>query len=215
MILKSYLDNGWKKEVADLPEIDVKIIVSTNFGYQSQSYFHGSIYIHGRVLPYFMGNNLKDSIQHISCDPEEKDWDEMFDKLIALYESRFNSERIITDYFCQVEKSYRAIMDDLKDSEKELFKTSLSYSEKLIRIKNVVDESVFSDSNCLAKGLLMICGIMLSLYLREYKHIDEVNKDIFARFESNLIELVQYIGDKRLIIDLLKIVNEHNNPVER
>lgn len=205
-ILESHSDNGWKTIKKEIPEINVKLEVHTNFGYgKSVAYFNGYIYINGMLLPNFIDTDGNGNINYVSADPVEMDWEGLFDKMIALYDSRFNSDAIIRDYFENMVNDFDRRISKIDNSTSKLLAEANKTSKKLVRIIQICERSIFSDNKCIANGMIPITSKLVGLYLSSY---DEVKMDNFSGFEEDMNEILQYVSTKGLVLNLLRKYND-------
>lgn len=210
VVIKPDFEQDYKKNTVEIPEIGIKIRFEHHFKIK-HPYLRGNIYIGEKIIPNFV-----DGCLHVyQINVEGDDWDAFFDKIVMLYDSKFNAELLIFDYFSDFETSFKNDIENLerehfcqKNDLSNLLETVRKYSDKIVSIINVVNHSIYFDSKCLAKGIIPIFSRILGIYLEKHTSSFIIEDNNFTQLEKNIQDILCYLSAKELILELLKQHNE-------
>ena len=207
-------EKGWDaphhEQVLEIPSRNVKIVVNTNLGWGLKSYMNARISMMDKSVLNFLDTTLRYPINLVCVKPG--DWNELFDGIIKLYNSIYNSEAPIDIFFDMVEET---IKGDCTIDKMVCATTRLS------EISEMLSDSIYADSKIIEKRMKNACGILVQ---RIEERCDRVSvsdgqgsilrkairygKVIMTeeqqnKIESNLKNILKYLADRNEILYVL------------
>ena len=148
-------------------------MVKTKLHVGAASYMNASISMMDKPVLNFIDTSLKHSIWIVYAKPS--DWDALFDGIIKLYNSIFNSEKPINDYFDAVER----VINDTSDNK--YFERIVDVIKRLGEISNRLSGSIYGDNEIVHGRMKETCRLL----------VQRINKDMQNQTFSTSIYLVE------------------------
>ena len=207
-------EKGWDaphhEQVLEIPSQNVKIMVNTNLGWGPKSYMYARISMMDKIVLNFFDTTLRYPVNMVCVKPG--DWNELFDSIIKLYNSIYNSEAPINDFFDMIEETIKADCT----IDKMVYVTT-----RLSEISEMVSTSIYADSRVIKMRLRRVCKMLfqnieencgkVSLvikgeetreeesfkYKKAYLTVGQQNK-----IEANLKSILIYLAERNEILDV-------------
>ncbi len=181
----------------EIPESNVKIVVKTNLHYGSWSYMNAAITMADKTIFNFHDTSLSHSVFIVSANPG--DWDGLFDGIINLYNSIYNSETQINKYF-------DIIKDLLKDTSGHNENKELRAIKRLTEIVKKLPESIYFDNNIINDRIKEVCSLLFQKIIFD-KTKTTWNKKIRQEIESDLHDIFCYLSNRDEVLTVLEGIN--------
>lgn len=182
------------KQELEIPENNVKIVVKTNLHYGSKSYMNATISMADKTIFNFLDTSLSHSVYIVHANPG--DWDNLFDRIINLYNSVYNSETHINKYFDNIKE----ILEDSTGVDKN---KEIQSIRRLAEIVKKLPESIFFDNITIDKRIQEVCTSLFK------KIITEKVKTTWDRqeIESDLHDIFFYLSNRDEVLTVLEGIN--------
>lgn len=161
------------EQTLEIPERNVKIVVKTKLHVGAASYMNASISMMDKPVLNFIDASLKHAIWIVYAKP--LDWNALFDGIIKLYNSIFNSEIPINGYFDAVEK----VINDA--SHNKYFERMVDVIKRLGEISDKLSGSIYGDNEIVHRRMKQTCRLLMQ----------SINKDMQNQTFSTSIYLVE------------------------
>lgn len=194
-------EKGWDaphhEQVLEILGQNVKIVVNTNLGWGPKSYMNAKITMMDKSVLNFHDTSLKHSVMIVYAEPSN--WDMLFDGVIKLYNSIYNSETQINAYFDEIVKRTVDATDQTVDEFVEI-------TTRLAELANGIASSIFSDNATLKNRMRTTCGLVIRHISTDLdkKLVTESQHD---KIESNLHSIFRYLTERDEILDTLTITD--------
>lgn len=180
-----------------IPESNVKIVVKTNLHNGSWSYMNAAITMADKTIFNFHDTSLSNSVCIVSANPG--DWDNLFDGIINLYNSIYNSETYINKYFDNIK-------DVLKDMSGHNENKGMQAIKRLTEIVNKLPESIYFDNILLDERIKEACTLLFRKII-----IDKANttwdKENRQEIESDLHDIFNFLSNRNEVLTVLEGIN--------
>lgn len=185
------------KQTLEIPESNAKITVETNLHYGAASFMKASMMLNDKIVFNFHSSSLSCSISKIEAKPG--DWNALFDNIITLYNSRYNSEIYIDEYFDHIKEAINAISSSC-DVRIELV------IKRLSEILNKLPESIFYDNILVSNRIKEACALLFQKIISD--GTDELwDKTRQKSVESNIDIIFSCLSDRKEILDVFEIMH--------
>ncbi len=195
--IKEHDEKGWEtplhEQSIDIPSQNVKIVVRTNLHYGLKSYMNATITMHDKVVLNFTDTNLCHSIKFVHAEPGN--WDALFDSIINLYNSIYNSGALISNYFNNIDNKLKNI------SSKPPFDLVI-ITDRLAEISDEISKSIYNDSNILNNRMKSASRLLLLNLSKGFqqKIITEGERN---KIETNLQHILKHFSDRDELYEIL------------
>jgi len=205
-------EKGWDaphhEQVLEIPDRNVKITVNTNLGWGPKSFMNARISMMDKNVLNFLDTTLRYPVDKVCVKPG--DWKELFDGIINLYNSIYNSEAPINSFFDMVEETIKATDCTI---EKMVFVTT-----RLSELSEMLPDSVYADSRIIEKRMRNACCILFQNIEEKCDRVSisdgqgsslrkviRYGKSIMSdeqqnRIESNLQSILKYLAERNAIL---------------
>lgn len=187
--IQSHMDKGYKAKLAiqklSIENKGFEVVVKTNFGYASSSYHFAKITVAGSIVLDLRNKKNVHGLLLGSCGMffvEPGNWDELFKKIIHVYENLFYlySDKDVDDYFDE----FDCFLNDnfLKDSV-----------IKALRLKDIIDtvgKSICRNDSRVHRRLVESCKLFIAQIAQDIDVIREYPSD--HRVYETLMSVNEY-----------------------
>ena len=173
-----------------IPNLNIKIVVRTNLHYGSKSYMNATITMMDKNVLNFLDISLRHPIKQVYSDPGN--WDMLFDGIIALYNSIFNSEKPINTYFDE-------IVNGIKGTDGCTVDKMVDISTRLAEIADSLSGSIYYDNPTVKARMRRTCGLMI-------RHISQnwdkkwITAGRHNTIEANLHSILKYLSEQNEVL---------------
>lgn len=181
----------------EIPENNVKIVVKTNLHYGSWSYMIATISMADKTIFNFLDTSLSHSVYVVSAIPG--DWDNLFDGIINLYNSIYNSETHINNYF-------DTIKDLLSESTKLNDNNVMLVIKRLTEILKKLPDSVYFDNILINERIKEVCALLFSKIITD-KTKTTLDKNNRHEIETNLHDIFCYLSNHNEVLAVFEEIN--------
>lgn len=186
---------GWKaplhEQVLEIPSRNVKIVVRTNFGWGEKSYMNARITMADQCVFNFLDTSLVHPINLVCVRPG--DWNKLFDSIINLNNSIYNSENSINAYFDVIEESI--------NSSNSVNKMVDALS-RLAEISDGISSSIYCDNVVVDKRMKKACRLMIQHIMETYHNV-ELTVVSYQAIETKLQSVFKFLFDRKEIWEML------------
>lgn len=190
-------EKGWDtplhEQSMEIPGQDVRIVVRTNFHFGSKSYMNASITMRDKLVLNFTDTNLSHSIKIVHAEPGN--WEALFEGIINLYNSIYNSKEFITNYF-------NAIDEKLKDISSKNQDILVAITDRLAEISEELSKSIYSDSVIINNRMKYTCRKMVLNISKGYQG-KWLTAGQRSKIENNLQHIFKYIAAREILFEVL------------
>jgi len=185
------------EQTLEIPNLNVKIVVITNLHYGSWSYMYATISMMNKNVLNFHDTSLKHSVMKVYAKPGN--WDMLFDGVIKLYNSIYNSETQINAYFDE-------IVNRTIDATGHTVDVFVEITTRLAELADSIAGSIFSDNATLRIRMRKTCGLVIR---RISTDLDKklITESQYDKIESNLHSVFRYLTERDEILDTLTITD--------
>ena len=191
--IQEHDDKGWKcplhEQTMEIPDRNVKIVVRTNLHYGSESFMNASISMMGKRVWNFHDMSLKHSVNIVSAEPGN--WDMLFDGIINLYNSIYDSEASINEYFDALDGRIVGLNGNISD-----------VFDRIAEISENLAESIYGDSILIDKRMLGTCRLLFQMIAEKWSG-NTLTDSVHKRHEQDMHKIVDYLVRKDEILDVL------------
>lgn len=185
------------KQVLEIPERNVKVVVETNLNFGAKSYTRASISMADKTIFNFLDTSLSHSVSIVSAKPG--DWNSLFDGIINLYNSIYNSETHINKYF-------DVIKDVLKDTSGHNENNVMQAIRRLTEIVRKLPESIYFDNILIDDRIKEVCSLLFQKIIFD-KAKTTWDKKIRQEIESDLHDIFYYLSNRDEVLTVLAGIN--------
>ena len=185
------------KQELEIPENNVKIVVKTNLHYGSRSYMNATISMADKIIFNSLDTSLSHSVYIVYANPG--DWENLFDGIINLYNSIFNTETHINKYF-------DVIKEILKDKTGLNERKEIQAIRRLTEIVKKLPESLCFDDILIDKRITEVCTMLFRKIIIE-KAKKTWDKKIWQEIESDLHDIFFYLSNRDEVLTVLEGIN--------
>ena len=181
------------EQILEIPNRNVKIVVRTNLHYGSWSYMNATISMMDKKVLNFFDKTLLHSVKTVYAKPGN--WDMLFDGIIQLYNSIYNSETQINAYFDEIIKRITDTSGITLDNMADII-------TRLAEVADSISSSIYIDNHTLESRMRETGGLVIRHIGTHYdkKDITEGRHD---KMESNLHSILNYLIERDIVLDAL------------
>ena len=161
------------EQTLEIPERNVKIVIKTKLHAGAASYMNATISMMDKPVLNFIDTSLRHAIWIVYAKPA--DWNTLFDGIIKLYNSIFNGEKPINDYFDAIERVINNPTDD------QYFERLVDVVRRLGEISDRLAGSIYGDNEIVHRRLKQACRVL----------VQSLNKSMQNQKFSTSISLVE------------------------
>lgn len=181
----------------EIPESNVKIVVKTNLHYGSWSYMNAAIRMADKTIFNFLDTSLSHSVYVVSANPGN--WDGLFDGIINLYNSIYNSETHINKYFDVIKEVLNDTSGHYEDKELQAIK-------RLSEIVRELPESIFFDNILIDDRIKEVCTMLFRKII-----IDKPKTTLYKKnsqeIETDLHDIFCHLSNRNEVLSVLEGIN--------
>lgn len=175
------------EQTMEIPARNVKIVVRTNLHYGSKSYMNASITMMDKRVLNFHDTSLKHSVNIVYAEPGN--WDMLFDGIINLYNSIYDSEASINEYFNALDDRIARFVGNISD-----------VFDRIAEISDGLADSIYGDSILIEKRMLGTCRLLFQMIAEKWR-VNPMNK-ITQKIEVDMHKIVNYLTRKDEMLDV-------------
>ena len=181
----------------EIPENNVKIVVQTNLHYGTWSYMVAKISMADKAIFNFFDTSLSHSVSIVSANPG--DWNSLFDGIISLYNSIYNSETYINKYFDVIDEvlQYKTGLNNNKE---------MQAIRRLTEIVKKLPESIYFDNIVIDDRIKEACTLLLRKIIID-KAKTTWNKNNRQEIESILQDIIFYLSNRDEVLTVLEKID--------
>lgn len=181
----------------EIPESNVKVVVKTNLHNGQWSYMNAAISMADKTIFNFHDTSLSHSICIVSANPG--DWDGLFDGIINLYNSIYNSETHINKYFDIIKEVLKDTTGLNGNKEKQAIR-------RLTEIVKKLPESIYFDNILIDDRIKEVCTLLFHIIIID-KSTTTWDKKIRQEIESDLHDIFCYLSSRDEVLTVLEGIN--------
>ena len=200
--IQEHDEKGWETPLHEqtlvIPNSNVKIVAHTNLHYGPRSYMYATISVMDKVVLNFQDTTLCHSVSNVYAKPG--DWNALFDGIILLYNSIYNSENPINKYFDVIDE----IVNDTTGISVEKI---LIVTNRLAEISDNLQKSIYSDNNIVIMRMKKACKILVRNIIN-HGIKGSVTELRHKTVEKNLHSIFRYLAERDEMLDVLARKNQ-------
>lgn len=181
----------------EIPESNVKIVVKTNLHNGSWSFMNATISMAGKTIFNFFDTSLSHCVYIVSANPG--DWDSLFDGIINIYNSIYNSETLINKYFDVIKDVLNETSGQKENKEPQAIK-------RLSEIVKKLPDSIYFDNTLINDRIIEVCTLFFQKIIMD-KPQTTLDKKIRQEIESELHDIFCYLSNRDEVLTVLEGIN--------
>ena len=200
--IQEHDEKGWEiplhEQTLLIPNSNVKIVVNTNLHYGPKSYMNATISVMDKVVLNFHDTTLCHSVKNVYAKPG--DWNALFDGIIQLYNSIYNSEKPINTYF-------DAIDEIINNTTGISVEKTFNVTNRLAEISDNLQKSIYSDNIIVVMRMKRACKILVRNVINNgiKGSVTELRHNTI---EKNLHSVFKYLAERDEMLDVLARKNQ-------
>lgn len=148
-------EKGWDaphhEQVLEIPGRNVKIMVNTNLGWGVKSFMNAKISMMDKSVLNFLDTSLKHSVLIVYAEPGN--WNMLFDGIIELYNTIYNSEKAVNAFFDVMEDTIYSIGNDVEKI--------VNVTTRLSELSESLSNSIYADSKVIKMRMRRVCKVLI------------------------------------------------------
>ena len=159
---------------------------------------HATINVMDKIVLNFHDTTLYHSVNYVYAKPG--DWDALFDGIIQLYNSIYNSEKPINTYFDAIDK----IVNHTTGISVEKI---INVTNRLAEISDNIQKSIYRDNKIVVMRLEKTCKILMRNIIN-HGIIGPVTELRHNTIEKNLHSIFKYLTERDEMLNVLARKNQ-------
>ena len=200
--IQEHDEKGWETPLHEqtlvIPNSNVKIVAHTNLHFGPKSYMYATISVMDKVVLNFHDTTLCHSVSNVYAKPG--DWNALFDGIIQLYYSIYNSENPINTYF-------DAIDEIINNTTGISVEKTINVTNRLAEISDNLQKSIYSDNKIVVMRMKRACKILVRNVINNgiKGSVTELRHNTI---EKNLHSIFRYLAERDEMLDVLARKNQ-------